>query len=385
MNYRRVWARDGVVLSLAALVSGQQELVETARRTLETLADHHGPHGEIPSNFDPVSGRVSYGSTTGRIDADLWFVIGCGEYWRTTGDDQFIANLLPRLEKTVGLIGAWEFNARGLLYVPLTGDWADEYLHSGYVLYDQLLYLEALRHMAHIHSAVHGSADHELIERISRLRHLIRANYWFPEQETETPLEAYHAVLYEKGRRAAGKRRGTFWMPSFSPSGYSYRFDALANVLVSLLDVADDEQRRHVDRFIAELVNPKLPLLPAFHPVIEPMDADWQELQLMFSNQFKNDPYEYQNGGLWPMITGFYVADLARRGRKQDAERYLDAIDRACVAEMQGKPWGFPEYVHGKTLEPRGTREQGWSAAAALIGHYALEGAEIFDNSHGHD
>jgi len=105
----------------------------------------------------------------------------------------------------------------------------------------------------------------------------------------------------------------------------------------------------------------------------------------MFSNQFKNDPYEYQNGGLWPMITGFYVADLARRGRKQDAERYLDAIDRACVAEMQGKPWGFPEYVHGKTLEPRGTREQGWSAAAALIGHYALEGAEIFDNSHGHD
>jgi hypothetical protein len=33
----------------------------------------------------------------------------------------------------------WEFNNKGLLYVPLSGNWADEYITDGYVLYDQLL------------------------------------------------------------------------------------------------------------------------------------------------------------------------------------------------------------------------------------------------------
>ncbi|MGD8617658.1 MAG: hypothetical protein PVH54_00550 [Gammaproteobacteria bacterium] len=38
-----------------------------------------------------------------------------------------------------------------------TGDWADEYLHNGYVLYDQLLYLQAQRTMERMHAEVHGS------------------------------------------------------------------------------------------------------------------------------------------------------------------------------------------------------------------------------------
>jgi hypothetical protein len=40
---------------------------------------------------------------------------------------------------------AWEFNNKGLLYVPLSGNWADEYITDGYVLYDQLLRVWALK------------------------------------------------------------------------------------------------------------------------------------------------------------------------------------------------------------------------------------------------
>jgi hypothetical protein len=36
-------------------------MIAAFRKTLETLADHQGPHGEIPSNVDPRSGRVGYG------------------------------------------------------------------------------------------------------------------------------------------------------------------------------------------------------------------------------------------------------------------------------------------------------------------------------------
>jgi len=377
-NYRRIWGRDGSVLTLAALLTGDGALVESARRTLETLAEYQGPHGEIPSNVDPAADRISYGGTAGRVDADLWFLVACGEYWARTGDTDFLDRLLPKIEKVHFLLGAWQFNNRGLIYVPLTGDWADEYLHHGYVLYDQLLFLQAQRVMARFHAEVHGSRDHELEDCISHLCHLIRTNYWFSSDKPEG--DVYHEVLYRKGVAAASQHcRDCHWLPSFSPSGYGYRFDAFANVLVSLLEVADDEQRARVDRFIEdELVDGELPLLPAFHPVIKPVDEDWEDLQVMFSYSFKNKPYEYHNGGLWPMLTGFYAADLAQRGETRMARRYLAAVHRANAMEMDGEPWSFPEYVHGRDLTPGGSRQQGWSAAGAVLAHHALEGARIF-------
>ena len=56
-NYKRVWARDGVIIGLAALLDGNQDLVDTFKQTLLTLAAHQGPHGEIPSNVDTGADR----------------------------------------------------------------------------------------------------------------------------------------------------------------------------------------------------------------------------------------------------------------------------------------------------------------------------------------
>ncbi len=78
------------------------------------------------------------------------------------------------------------------------------------------------------------------------------------------------------------------------------------------------------------------------------------------------------------MIAGFYVADLARRKRKREAEKILCAIHHANAMEMDGEEWGFPEFVHGKELVAGGTRHQGWSAAAAIIGQHALAGESVF-------
>lgn len=377
-NYRRVWGRDGAILSLASLLTDDEELIATGKRTLLTLVEYQGPRGEIPSNVDTASGRISYGGTAGRVDADLWFLIACGEYWKALGDEDFLNQLHPAIEKVRFLLGAWEFNNRGLIYIPPTGDWADEYLQNGYVLYDQLLYLQAQRNLGAIHSHLHDSEDHALEERTSRLWHLIRANYWF-EPAGDPPEDVYHEILYEKGRAAAEHCAGKHWLPYFSPVGYGYRFDSFAHVLVSLFDVASDERRDIVDQFVADEILPeKFPLLPAFSPVIEPVDEDWEDLRMTFSHTFKNRPYEYHNGGLWPMITGFHVADLARRGKTEEAERCLDAIHRANAMEMDGEPWGFPEFIHGKKFTPGGTRHQGWSAAAAIIGHHALQGRKVF-------
>jgi hypothetical protein len=377
-NYRRIWGRDGVIIGLAALMTGKTKLMDTFRHTLETLADHQGPHGEIPSNVDPQGGRISYGGMTGRVDADLWFIIACGEYWIATGDDDFLDDMIPVVEKVHFLLGAWEFNNRGLLYIPATGDWADEYIHNGYILYDQLLYLQALRTLHAIRKHVHGSRDHELARRVSQLRRLIWNNYWFDE-DGAVPDDAYHEILYEKGQKAAAHCKNHHWLPFFSPHGYGYRFDGLANVLVSLLNVADDRRREQVDAYIANLTeNFRIRLLPAFHPVITPVDKDWKDLNITFSYTFKNKPYEFHNGGLWPMITGFYVADLAGRNKKDAARSYLEGVHTANAAEMNSEDWGFPEYINGKNFTPGGTRSQCWSAAGAIIGHQALNGQKLF-------
>jgi hypothetical protein len=377
-NYRRIWGRDGIIVGLAALMTGEPDLQEAMRRTLQTLGDHQGPHGEIPSNVDMTSGRISYGGTTGRVDADLWFVIGAGEYYHTSKDDTFLERQLPVLDRVMFLLGAWEFNNRGLLYIPATGDWSDEFIHNGYILYDQLLYLQALRSYCFLCNRFRNTPRPDLVEKISRLKALITDNYWFGPRDAP-PEHVYHEVLFNKGRKAADRCTQRYWMPFFSPHGYGYRFDTFANTLASLLDVASDARRQAVDGYLEEYVVPKaLNLLPAFYPVIRPVDDDWEELKITFSYNFKNHPYEYHNGGLWQMLTGFYVADQARRGRHSQAALYLEGINQANHLSMDGSAWGFPEFINGKTFCPGGNHAQCWSASAALMGHHAIAGKQVF-------
>jgi len=377
-NYQRIWSRDGAITSLAALLTNEHELHDAARNTLNTLARYQGPHGEIPSNVDPETEHISYGGTAGRVDGNLWFIIACSQYWKRTGDEPFLSTMQKPLERVRYLLGCWEFNSRGLLYIPMTGDWADEFLQHGYVLYDQLLYLRAQQELADVHQFLHNSPDRQLTEKIARLKHLIQANYWINDSE-ELSEDVYHENLYEKGIQAAPRRLGTHWLPFFSPTGYGYRYDAFANVLASLFDVANDHQRAAVDAYLANCVlKSGSPLVPAFHPIITPKDEDWDDLQMTFSYSFKNEPYQYQNGGLWPMVNGFYVADFARRGQSRRAQQMLDAIQVANQPDPKTAFRGFPEFLDGQTMQPGGTQLLAWSAAGEIIGHAAVNGQEIF-------
>jgi len=380
-NYRRVWGRDSCIAGLAALSTGEEDLARCCGDTLRTLATERGPHGEIPSNVDLETGRISYGGTTGRVDADLWFLIACAEYWRVTRDQGFLAEMRGAIREVQRLLGCWEFNNRGLLFVPPTGDWADEYVQSGYVLYDNVLYRHALCCLAALFREVEGRVDHELDEKCRRLKRLIRRNYWFDDCDADEDPDIYHRVLYQRGCRAAVHCRGRYWMPFFSPTGYGYRFDALANALTSLLGVAEDQQNACVDRYIREeVVDRETDLLPAFLPVITPKDEEWDDLQVTFTYEFKNAPYEYHNGGQWSMVTGFHAASLAQRGQREEALRFLDGVHRANRLAVDGQPWSFPEFVHGKTHEPGGVKRMAWSAAGAILAHCVLEGTPVLQD-----
>ena len=81
-NYKRVWARDGVICGLAALASGNVDLIATFEKTLKTLARNQHHNGTIPSNVmtngDEI--EVSYGGLAGRVDAVTWSIIGICQY-----------------------------------------------------------------------------------------------------------------------------------------------------------------------------------------------------------------------------------------------------------------------------------------------------------------
>ena len=78
------------------------------------------------------------------------------------------------------------------------------------------------------------------------------------------------------------------------------------------------------------------------------------------------------------MLSGFYVADLARRKKSNQAKRYLSAINKANAMPMNDTSWSFPEFIHGKTFQPGGNQYQGWSAAATIIGTETIAGKNLF-------
>ncbi|HLQ10767.1 MAG TPA: glycoside hydrolase 100 family protein [Ktedonobacteraceae bacterium] len=362
-NYARIWARDGMITGPAALASGDTDLVEGLRRTLDTLAQHQGPHGEIPSNVTGGGKRISYGRLVGRVDASLWYVIGVCAYlqYSMQADREHYRSSVERI---LFLAGCWEYNNRGLLYTPIAGNWADEYVQQGYVLSDQLLYATALFAAGHV---FHQQAWYEKARELHRT---LAVNYWPRAALSDDPL-VYHPHAY---RHQVEQGESSHWLAAFSPAGYNTSFDGLAHALVLLTDLGDHEQRARATQYIKSLETQLgSALLPAFWPVIQPGDPGWGELQANhLYGQMKNLPYQYHNAGLWPVLTGLEVVGLVRHGAWERARDLLTAINAANAQGRARDRWEFAEYLHGQTHLPMGTKYVAWSAAAGVLAHQAV-------------
>ena len=86
-NYERIWSRDGVVAGIASLLIKDEKLITTFKKTLDVLREHQDETGRIPSNVTPRKGHVSYGTTVGRVDATIWYIIGVVAVATLTNDE----------------------------------------------------------------------------------------------------------------------------------------------------------------------------------------------------------------------------------------------------------------------------------------------------------
>ena len=353
-NYQRVWARDGVIIGLASLSSQKTELIETFKATLETLAQNQHSSGFIPSNvyYKATEPIVSYGGLAGRVDALTWFIIGVCQLTIQTGNVEWFNKMEPNLLRGFQTLACWEFNGQHLLYCPLSGNWADEYITDGYVLYDQILYLWANKLYAEIKN------DQNFKTKAKNIENQILINFW-----NKNDNQKIHP-------RAFVDANVTHFLPcSFNPSGYKNYFDSFAHALVLLMNFSDENLNKSIKSFIKNMADERNSyVFPAFHPPIFEENSDWNLLHNNYKFHFRNYPYEFHNGGIWPMINGFLACSLQNQMENQLAYSILENVHDLLVNE----DYGFNENYHGLSQKPIGVPYCTWSAAGFILAYNSI-------------
>lgn len=366
-NYRRVWARDGVITGLAALLcSDEPALHATFRETLVTLFSHQHPAGFMPSNVDPATRRASYGGACGRVDNVSWAIIGLLKYAERAPDGAGLAEALAEhVRRGLAVLEAWEFNGKHLVYVPQSGNWADEYVLHGYLLYDQLLRLWALE------AAGRWYDEPAWLAKAQVIRQSIERNFWNPTSAPLPPTELYSPAL----ARQLAKAPHGHWLAGFNPARVYGLFDLAATALALLLDVGTSDQQTATLADLTARLHATPGLLPAFAPVLTPNDIAIAataplaaDLLDNYAYEFRNHPHEFHNGGAWPVWNGLLAAALRLRVPASPLLPPLtERLTEAVRADKPSGEWGFYELHHGLTGEPLGVRRCTWSAAGLVM------------------
>ncbi|MFW6449522.1 MAG: glycoside hydrolase 100 family protein [Nanoarchaeota archaeon] len=152
--------------------------------------------------------------------------------------------------------------------------------------------------------------------------------------------------------------------------GNERRFDAFGNILAIATGIANKKKSLKIIKHVFENnINKPVPLM-CLYPVVRKRDKDWEPIYA-----FKERPYTYHNGGIWPMITGFWIYILQKQGYKKKALEELNAL----ANHLKNHKYLFHEYYHSKTGKAMGRRYQAWSAAGYIIGNKAVhENIKIF-------
>jgi hypothetical protein len=363
-NYQRIWSRDAAIAGLTSLVCNDDEGIDCFVRSVLSLGAYQAEHGQLPSNVGlSKNDAISFGSLSGRVDATTWWIISACMILQKDG--QYADELIPKIRKALGVLEVWQFNNRGFIYTPLGGNWADEYISQGYVLYDQLLWLWALR------AAGIVLQDTSNNERAIALEDRIIRNFSFrlPPHELHYHLTAYQKVY---------QPNALLWASSFGPAGYDCRWDMPAHALLLLLGLFDDVDA--LDELLMQWSEKYgSGLLPVFDPVIMPDDPEWFLLRENYRYQFKNHPHHFHNGGSWPVWIGLLGLGFTLNGRSDVAHKLMMQLQKNMKNATSRER--FAEYWNPKTGVPGGVMPLCFSASGYLMLSTEIEDISTLKNN----
>ena len=220
------------------------------------------------------------------------------------------------------------------MYIPAGGNWADEYIYDGYILYDQVLRAWGLRLLG----AEYGiSAWRKKSEAIGTT---IEQRYW-PDSDgmREHPIASY------------------------SPLGVRDIFDLAASSLLGVSGIAPHIADKTLGWIRARYLD-RSELPPAFSPVIDESHPDWPALRRYHLHEFRNRPHEYHNGGIWPIWLGWLALALAQGGHDVALGKLRDA---ATARIVRTGSFRFEEFLHGVSGAPGGTTDMAYSATGLVL------------------
>ncbi|MBS0418595.1 MAG: glycoside hydrolase [Proteobacteria bacterium] len=357
-GYTAIFGRDAAVCALGMAVSGDKLLEREAVTGLHTLAEHQAPNGQMPKFVD-LQRREPDFWYLGCIDSTLWWLIALAVLDRR-GQPRLDRRrqprgLLRRYAREVRLALQWllaqEHQRFYLLQQNEASDWADIMPRSGFVLYTNALWYLVKRLFAVPHAAATR-------ENFNGLFHPFSAG--LAQYRRARLLNEY---VLKKGRDR------DLYLSFVNFSFWGDEGDVFGNVLAVLMGLADERAtRRTLDALIRAQVGDPYPVRAVTHP-IRHKSSLWRPYM---ARHRQNQVWQYHNGGIWPMVGGFWVAALAAAGRSRQAQQALEGMARACEVGS----WAFTEWLHGRTLAPRGMPGQSWNAAAFLMAEWAVAGGE---------
>jgi glycogen debranching enzyme len=347
-GYTAIFGRDAAVCALGMAVSGDKQLESAAVTGLHTLADHQAPNGQIAKFVDLQRQEADFWYL-GCIDSTLWWLIALAVLDGRGQPRGLLRQYSKRIKLAIQWLLAQEHQRFFLLQQNEASDWADIMPRSGFVLYTNALwyFVKQLFGVAHAR---------ETYDNFNGLFHPFSAAL----------AEYRRARLLNDYVLKAGRDRDLY-LSFVNFSFFGEEGDVFGNVLAVLLGLADEQASgRTLDALTEARVNGPYPVRAVTRPIKESSSL-WRTYM---ARHGQNRVWQYHNGGVWPMVGGFWVAALAGAGRDEQARGDLVRMARACAV----RNWAFTEWLHGKTLAPRGMPGQSWNAAAFLMAEHAVAG-----------
>jgi hypothetical protein len=345
-GYAAIFGRDAAVCAIGMALSGAPRLERAAARGLVTLAAHQARNGQIPKFVDTRRAEADFWYL-GCIDATLWWLIGLALLDRLQPGGHLRRRFAGRVKRALHWLACQEHQRFFLLQQNEASDWADIMPRSGFVLYTNALWYLVKR-----------------TYRMPRAEDTRRnANHLFHPFSASIAEYRRARLLAHYARRRA-RHRGLY-LSFVNFAFFGDEGDVFGNVLAVLCGLADEVARERTLRALERAgVNDPCPVRVVCDPITEGSFL-WRPYM---SRHRQNFAWQYHNGGVWPFVGGFWVAALAAAGRRDQARAELVKLARANA--IGG--WAFTEWLHGRSLAPRGMRGQSWNAAAFLIADHAV-------------
>jgi len=340
-GYPEPYTRDLMFSILGIGVSGNQKLLASIRKVLETLAKNQSEHGHIPSLVHDKDDR-------GASDTTPLFLLGVGIFRKVSGEPDF---LKEAVEKSLIWMEYQSPSDRYLVAQQPTSDWRDEQWMTGYGLYVNTLVYSYLRLLD----------QHERAVNMQHAMSRFTIAGTIPHHHTHEGLVVKHKPYY------------AFWSYKIYSSE---RFDLLGNSIAIISGLASPSRADEMISWVEEeCTNMRkrgelaVDLPPNFFPFIKQEDSEWLPRYAIYNN-----PGDYHNGGIWPFICGFYVAALVAAKRYTLAGEKLMALTQSIKISNTGTvKYGFNEWLKAQDGKPMGQDWQTWSAALYLYAAKCVE------------